>query len=119
MVLGALKLSNVAGPVRFQTSWGRDVEATDVSGGLELTVERGDVQVTASKGPVPKMDIHSRDGDIALALPEGAPLELNASTSQGEVENEFGDPLRTQTEGHGASIRGHTRTGPQITATPG
>jgi DUF4097 and DUF4098 domain-containing protein YvlB len=116
MDLGDLKMSNVAGPVRFQTSWGRDIEATDITNALDLSVDRGDVEVTATKGPLPKIDIRTRTGDIVLTLPDRAPFELRASTSQGEVENEYGAPLRTETSGRSGSITGQTGTGPEIIA---
>jgi DUF4097 and DUF4098 domain-containing protein YvlB len=114
--LGNLKMTNVSGPVRFQTRT-RDIQVSDVTNALDLTVDRGDIQVTASKGPLPKMDVHSRNGDIALTLPDHAGFELNGSTSQGEVENEFGNSLETHTDGRAATIRGQTGNGPQIRVT--
>jgi DUF4097 and DUF4098 domain-containing protein YvlB len=113
MDLGTLKLANVSGPVRFKTGT-RDVEASDVTDALDLTLDRGDVQVTATKTPVPKIDVHLRNGDISLTLPAKAAFQLNGSTSQGEVENEFGTPLETQSYGRSASIKGQNGAGPQI-----
>jgi len=114
--LGDLKMNNVSGPVRFSTGT-RDIEATDVTNGLDLTVNRGDISVTASKSPLPKIDIHSHNGDIVLSLPDKAGFELKGSTSQGEVENDFGSSLQTQTSGRTATIQGQTGSGPQIVLT--
>jgi DUF4097 and DUF4098 domain-containing protein YvlB len=114
--LGDLKMNNVSGPVRFSTGT-RDIEATDVTNGLDLTVNRGDINVTASKSPLPKIDIHSHNGDIVLSLPDKAGFELKGSTSQGEVENDFGSQLQTQTSGRTATIQGQTGSGPQIVLT--
>ena len=53
--LGDVKMNNVIGPVRFETA-SRDIQATDVTNSLELTVDRGDIQVTQTKTPLPKME---------------------------------------------------------------
>ncbi len=48
MDLGDLNLQEVSGPVRFRTGV-RDIQATDVTGGLDLMVDRGDIQITATR----------------------------------------------------------------------
>ena len=113
MDLGELKLSNVAGPVRFSTGT-RDIEAVDVTNAIDFSVERGDIQVTAGKGPLPKMDVRSRHGDITVSLPDKTGFQLKGSTGHGEVENEFGAPLTTQSKGRGAVIEGGGGSGPVI-----
>jgi DUF4097 and DUF4098 domain-containing protein YvlB len=114
--LGELRMSNVVGPVQFETPT-RDVHATDVSNALELTVDRGDIQITETRNPLPKIDAHSRSGDITLTVPDNAAFQLNGSTSQGEVQNAFGESLRIASDGHRASITGHNGNGPLITFT--
>jgi DUF4097 and DUF4098 domain-containing protein YvlB len=94
MDLGDMKLDNVGGPVHFQTG-SRDIVATDVTGELDLSVNRGDIQVTEDKLPLPKMDIHTRNGNITLSIPEKAAFDLEGRTSQGEVQNEYGSALET------------------------
>ncbi len=56
MDLESLKMDNVVGPVKFHTG-NRDIEATDVTNSIELNVDRGDIQITESKAPLPKMDV--------------------------------------------------------------
>jgi DUF4097 and DUF4098 domain-containing protein YvlB len=112
--LSEMKMSNVVGPVRFQTG-SRDVEISDVTNSLELTVDRGDIQVTQTKSPLPKMEIRSRNGDITLAIPERAGFELDGKTQQGEIDNEFGSPLVSESAGRGSTIKGRVGSGPQIT----
>ena len=97
MDLGDMKLDNVVGPVHFQTG-SRDIVATDVTGELDLSVDRGDIQVTQDKNPVPKMDVHSRNGNITISMPEKAGFDLEGRTSQGEVQNEYGSTLETSIE---------------------
>jgi DUF4097 and DUF4098 domain-containing protein YvlB len=113
MDLGNLKLENVSGPVRFKTGV-RDIEATDVSGALDLNVDRGDIHVTVNKTPVPKIDAHTRNGDISLALPENAEFQIDGSASQGDVNNEFGGGLYNQSNGRTSTIRGRIGNGPSV-----
>jgi DUF4097 and DUF4098 domain-containing protein YvlB len=102
--------------VRFNTGT-RDVQATDVSNALDLTVNRGDIRIMTGKTPPPRIDARSRNGDITVTLPENAAFQLNGSTMQGEVENQFGNALRSSSDGRHASITGQTGNGPQITLT--
>ena len=111
--LGDMKLDNVVGPVKFRTQ-SRDIEANDVSNSLELNVDRGDIQVSASKAPLPKMDIHTRNGDVALTLPDNAGFDLDSKTGAGEAENDFGSPLENHSDGHSATIKGKVGNGPQL-----
>jgi len=112
--LGEIKMENVVGPVRFQTG-SRDVQVTDVTNGLELTLDRGDVQLTQTKGPLPKMEVRTRNGDITLSAPEKAGFELDARTNQGEAQNDWGSPLEARNDGRVSTIKGKTGAGPQIT----
>jgi DUF4097 and DUF4098 domain-containing protein YvlB len=109
-----MKLDNVVGPVRFE-GLTRDIQATDVTNSLELSVDRGDIQVTQTKTPLPKMDIRSRlNGDITLTVPEKSEFDLDGRTGQGEGDNDFGSPLVNQSEGRAATIRGRVGSGPPI-----
>jgi DUF4097 and DUF4098 domain-containing protein YvlB len=113
MDLGDLKLDNVSGPVRFQSQT-RDIEASDVTDSLDLKVDRGDIGVTATHAPLPKMDIHTRNGDITLTLPEHAGFQIDGSTSQGDIDSGFGSSLRIENSGRSATIKGQNGTGPEI-----
>ena len=116
ITLGDVKMSNLTGPVHLQSNT-RDIEADDISGAVDFTVDRGDIEVMETKGPLPKIDVRSRNGDITLGLPDGAGFQLSASTARGEVENEFGGPLEVQHNGRASSLRGRTGAGPQLTLT--
>ncbi len=116
MDLGNLKMTNISGPVRFQTGT-RDIQATDVTNSLDLVVDRGDIDITATAAPPPRIDAHSHNGDIVLTLPEKAGFQLHGSTGLGDVENDFGGPLQTHSSGRAAEIDGRTGNGPQITLT--
>lgn len=113
MDLGDLKMDNVVGPVKFRTG-SRDIEATNITDSLELNVDRGDIQITETKAPLPKMDIQTRNGDVTLTLPEGAPFDLDGRTGAGEVENDFGPALETKSDGRSATVKGKSGNGPQL-----
>ena len=113
MDLGQIKMENVVGPVKFRTG-NRDIEANDVTNSLELNVDRGDIQVSASKAPLPKMDVHTRNGDITLTLPDKAGFDLDGKTGAGEVENDFGDPLINHSDGRSAYVKGKVGSGPAL-----
>jgi DUF4097 and DUF4098 domain-containing protein YvlB len=115
--LGDLKLNNVAGPVYFK-SGSRDIQVADVTDSLELAIDRGDIQISSSKTPVPKIEAHTRNGDITLTLPEHADFQLEGTTNQGEAENNYGD-LEQHSDGHTANIRKRGGTGPRITVSTG
>jgi hypothetical protein len=114
--LSDLRLRNVAGPVRFHST-SRDIDASQVTNGLDLVVDRGDIRVDATQGPLPKIDVHSHNGDISLALPLRGQFQIQGSTGQGEVEDEFGSPLEVVNSGKSSSIRGRTGDGPAINVT--
>ncbi|HXJ44945.1 MAG TPA: DUF4097 family beta strand repeat-containing protein, partial [Bryobacteraceae bacterium] len=112
--LGQLKINNVIGPVRFQTG-SRDIEITDATNSIELTLDHGDIRLNQSKAPLPKMEVRTRNGDITLAVPDKAGFELDARTGQGEAQNDFGAPLEAKADGRAATIKGKSGSGPQIT----
>jgi hypothetical protein len=113
MDLGNLKVENASGPVRLRTGV-RDIEATDVAEALDLNVDRGDIHVTVNKMPVPKIDVHTHNGDISLTLPEKAEFQLDGTAAQGEIDNEFGGGLRNESSGRTSTIRGRVGNGPSV-----
>ena len=112
MAIGNLTASNLVGPVRL-SSRSKDVQISDVTNSLEITLDRGDIELRPGSGPLPKMDVHTRSGDVQLVLPAGAKFDLTASSGRGEVTNDFGAPLRLESNGHGGTIRG-SNGGPAV-----
>jgi DUF4097 and DUF4098 domain-containing protein YvlB len=111
MGLGEFTGSNLIGPIRLNAR-SRDVQMSDFTQSLDLTLERGDVELRAGK-TVPKIEVHTRSGDIDLALPAGAKVDLKASTDRGEAHNDFGAPLTVDESNRGATIVGNSG-GPQL-----
>jgi hypothetical protein len=105
--------NNIIGPIRLKAR-STDVQLSEFTQALDLTVDRGDIDLKPGKN-LPKMEVRTRSGDIDLALPVGAKFDLRASTEHGEADNDYGDPLRDQDAGHGgATLAGSTGAGPQL-----
>jgi DUF4097 and DUF4098 domain-containing protein YvlB len=102
---------NIIGPVRINAR-SRDVQLSDFTQSLDLTLERGDVTLRTGKA-VPKIEAHTaHSGDIDLALPADAKFDLKVSTDRGEVHNDFGGPLKVEDTNHGGIITGSTGGSP-------
>lgn len=104
--------NNIVGPIRIRAH-SSDVQLSDFTQSLDLTLDRGDIDLKPGKN-LPKMDVHTRSGDITLALLPGAKFDLRASTQHGDADNEYGEPLREEEVGHGNTIAGSTGGGPQL-----
>jgi DUF4097 and DUF4098 domain-containing protein YvlB len=103
---------NIVGPIRVRAH-SSDIQLSNFTQSLDLTLDRGDIDLKPGKN-LPKMEVHTRSGDIDLALPVGGKFDLRASTEHGEADNDYGDPLHEDTAGHGATIAGSTGAGPEL-----
>jgi DUF4097 and DUF4098 domain-containing protein YvlB len=112
MGLGEFTGENIVGPIRLSAR-SRDVHISEFTQSLDLTLDRGDIELRPGN-IVPKMDVHTRSGDLDLALPPGAKFDLKASTDRGEIHNDYGPPLTVEEGGHGATISGSVGNGPQV-----
>lgn len=112
---GFLHGESITGPMilRGRNKGCCDVRLSDFNSSLELTVQRGDVDLMPSL-PLPKMDIEVRSGNVDLAIPKGGKFSLKAQVDKGEIENDYGDPLRESNEDRGATITGSVGDGPSI-----
>jgi len=110
--------NTVVGPIRVSAQ-ARDIQLTDFTQGLDLDVDRGDVELRPAKTGVPKMEVRVRSGDVDLALPTGAKFDLKASTDHGELRNEYGTPLEVHEtdNGNSGTIAGVVGSGPEVRIT--
>ncbi|MDQ6758898.1 MAG: DUF4097 family beta strand repeat-containing protein, partial [Acidobacteriota bacterium] len=114
MGTGDFNANNIIGPVRLSAR-ARDVQISDFTQALELSLDRGDIELRpGARNPVPRMDVRIKSGDIDLALPVLAKFDINLGTSHGEAHNEFGSPLSVHDENHGATIVGSAPGGPSL-----
>ncbi len=104
--LSTLSGANLVGPLILKTSKPKDVRLSDVTDSVSIDVEEGDVEVTQTKLPMPRVDVRVHSGSVELALPTSAKCNLNASTSHGEISNDFDDRLKQSNAGEGAKLAG-------------
>ncbi len=120
MALGNLTANNLVGPIQI-TAKSKDVQISDFTQSAEITVDRGDIELSPSKLPLGKMDVHTKGGNIEMAFPTGSKFSLRASAKRGEAENETGLSLASEAEGRGKNhtnvLTGVIGQGPQINLT--
>lgn len=110
--------ANIIGPIRLNGN-STDVQLTDFTQALDLTLSRtGNVELRPGSA-VPKMDVRTNSGDIDLALTPAAKFDLTMTTERGEAENDYGEPLKSSEDGHGATISGSVGAGPVVRLTTG
>jgi len=110
---GSVNMKNVVGPTRLTTRV-TDVSLSDFTEGLELSVDKGDVDLNPGRVPLGRMIVHARSGNIELAIPQSAAFAMSAITDRGEVSNDFGEALKTSSEGRGARLSGAVGSGPEV-----
>lgn len=113
--LSNLRVSGVVGPVRVRTK-SRDVHIDDFTDSLDLDLARGDIEVTTGKVPLGKIEVHTNNGNIELALPEKAAFNLKATTRQGEAHNDFGAEIKMEIQNRSATLSSADGKGPSVTA---
>ncbi|MEO8025632.1 MAG: DUF4097 family beta strand repeat-containing protein [Bryobacteraceae bacterium] len=118
MELGELHASDIVGPIRL-TSRTKDVQISNFTQSLEISIDRGDIEVRPARTPLGKIDVHTRSGDIDFAAPAAAKFQMNAETNRGELTNDYGSPLKIDNTDHGGVIKGAVGAGPDITLTTG
>lgn len=105
---GQLAASDVVGPGRIE-SRSKDVRVSDCTNSLEVSVDRGDIEIRPGRLPLAAVTARTRGGDIEIVLPEQAKFDLEATTDRGEVNNDWGSPLRVsdnEQERRGGRISG-------------
>jgi DUF4097 and DUF4098 domain-containing protein YvlB len=112
MTLGDFTGSKLSGPTHL-TGRSRDVQISEFTGPLDITLDRGDLSLTPAL-PLGRIQAHLRSGDIRLALPIGAQFTLNASTENGDISNPFGGGLALETKGRHGTLRGAVGGGAAI-----
>lgn len=113
---GSLTAENIVGPVKL-TAHSTDVSIDGWQNGLDLAVDRGDIDLRPGHLPLSSMVVHTRSGNIELSIPDAAKFQLTASTDHGDIENEFSDTLKAQSSGSSAKLEGSIGGGPDLNLT--
>ncbi len=75
-------------------------------------MDRGDINLRPGTTPLGKINAQTRSGEVTLSLPPSARFRSStATTSRGDVTNDFGSPIKTNNEGRGSEMTGSTGAG--------
>jgi DUF4097 and DUF4098 domain-containing protein YvlB len=114
MDLSSLTSDNLVGPIRIVAK-SRDIQLSNFQGPVEVSLDRGDIDLSPRRDPNERIDAKTRSGDVTLTLPPGAKFEVTGATRRGEVTSAFGDSVRVNAQRGGATVNGSTGQGPAIT----
>ena len=112
MSLGGFNGSKFTGPTHL-TGRSRDVEISEFSGPLDISIDRGDLNLSPGL-PMGSIQAHVRSGDIRLSLPPTAQFSLSASTNNGDISNPFGGGFKIEANRRRGTLRGSIGAGPAI-----
>jgi DUF4097 and DUF4098 domain-containing protein YvlB len=113
MALGDLHATNVVGPFHLNTR-AHDVRIEDFTNSVDLSVERGDLELRPGRLPLSRIQAHSRSGDIRVSLPDGAQFSINAATVNGNITNDFSSQLKLDSNRRHSTLTGSIGSGPAI-----
>lgn len=83
-----ISADRVAGPFTLATG-NKDVSLDRISGEISVTNRNGEVNLMAAQ-PLGNITVENRNGSVELTLPEKASFSIQADTTNGDLENEFG-----------------------------
>lgn len=83
-----LQANDLAGPLILKTH-DKEIELDRVQGSVQVTNRNGAVAVTQVP-PLAAVQIQNEHGSVDVGLPSGAGFVLNATTRNGDLENDFG-----------------------------
>jgi DUF4097 and DUF4098 domain-containing protein YvlB len=110
---GSLDANNLIGPLKLSAR-STDITLASFTEGLDLDVDRGDVELRPEHAAMGRITVHARSGDIELAVPAAARFAITANTANGEIDNEFGGGLQQNSDGRGAKLEGSVGSGPDV-----
>jgi hypothetical protein len=111
MQLDELRLNGGTGPFKLDTR-DKGVNLEDVSGDVHIHNQNAHVEIH-SKAPLGNIDVTTTKGDIDLTLPASAAFQLDAQSTNGEIESDFA--VSVDNSGNNAAARGTVgKGGPQV-----
>lgn len=107
-----LSANNVVGPIRVNSTKAKDVQISDFTQGVEISVERGDIEVRPGRLPLSRINVSTMHGDVDFSVPGQAKFDLKATANRGEISNDYGDAFRIESSGNrGQILTGAVGTG--------
>jgi DUF4097 and DUF4098 domain-containing protein YvlB len=110
---GSLDAKDLIGPLKL-SAHSTDITLASFTEGLDLDVDRGDIELRPEHDAMGRITVHTRSGDIELAVPAAAHFAINANTANGGIDNEFGGGLQENSDGRGAKLQGSVGGGPDV-----
>ncbi|QHN02236.1 DUF4097 domain-containing protein [Granulicella sp. WH15] len=110
----SLSVDRAAGPTLLTTR-NRNITLDHMAGDVTVTNSNGSVDVTSAP-PLGDVKIENRHGSVNLTLPDHLGFTVDAETTDGSLQNEFGLPVNEA--GHQSSLTGTVgKGGPRIKIT--
>jgi hypothetical protein len=107
-----LSAENVVGPIRINSTKAKDVQIADFTQGLEISVDRGDIEVRPGRLPLSRINVSTMHGDVDFSVPSQAKFDLKATANRGEISNDYGDAFKIESSGNrGQILTGAVGTG--------
>jgi DUF4097 and DUF4098 domain-containing protein YvlB len=104
-VNGAVEVTGVTGDVKISSVNG-SVTAQNLAGEARLSTVNGPVKASFDRlEGTPSISLHTVNGSISLAIPDGSNAEFNASTVHGGISSDFGVPASRHRIGGSVSGR--------------
>lgn len=109
-----LSADEIVGPVVLNTR-NRNISLDRVSGDLTVTNRNGSVDLTSAL-PLGNVVVENQKGSVSLTLPGNAGFVLQASTTDGDLDNEFSLPVHNDDDRK--SVQGSVgASGPNVRVT--
>lgn len=83
-----LQADQLVGPLTLTTR-NRNITLDRVAGDVSVTNRNGSVDVTSAP-PIGNISVENRNGSVSVTLPEKAGFTVQAETTNGDLENDFG-----------------------------
>ncbi len=99
-----LSAENVVGPIRVNSSKAKDVQISDFTQGLEISVDRGDIEVRPGRLPLARINVSTQHGDVDFSVPNQAKFDIKATANRGEINNDYGDSFKVESSGNRGQI---------------
>ena len=108
---GSVEVSDVAGSAKLTTQE-KDLDVENIAGKLQIADKNGGIKVGYSDPPREEIIIMNSSGAVELTLPSKSAFEINAISTNGEVESDFDNPTIDVSNDNGSGkIMGRVGTG--------
>ncbi len=105
-----IRANSVDGPVDIQTTL-KDVIVNNFNSSCMVTNEYADVSLSSGDLEKGEITVKNHNGGIDLFLPEGIPLQINATARNGRIASDYSGLEPAETSGDVAMLNAKLKTG--------